>query len=160
MKACKRCKATKPLSEFYKTRLGSAKHYSRCKECTKAVVRAYREAGGERYKEYCRKKQKEPKHVEARREYMRARPELHKRINAKWVAANPEKVKARRAVEHAIKKGKLEKLPCSVCGSFYRTHGHHEDYSKPLDVNWLCATHHAARHRELRMMRLQDGGAK
>ncbi len=39
--------------------------------------------------------------------------------------------------------------PCERCGS-PKVHGHHEDYSKPLEVMWLCTKHHGERHRELR----------
>ena len=39
--------------------------------------------------------------------------------------------------------------PCEICGSL-TTHRHHEDYSKPLDIRWLCSRHHAARHKERR----------
>jgi hypothetical protein len=37
-----------------------------------------------------------------------------------------------------------------VCGTQDRVQAHHEDYSRPLDVVWLCPTHHKARHREMR----------
>jgi hypothetical protein len=35
-----------------------------------------------------------------------------------------------------------------VCGRT-RSHAHHDDYSKPLDVIWLCSTHHRSRHIEM-----------
>lgn len=54
---------------------------------------------------------------------------------------DPIKDKARRMVEKAIKHGVLVRLPCSVCGNV-KSEGHHKDYLKPLDVEWLCRIHH------------------
>ena len=61
---------------------------------------------------------------------------------------NPEKYQARTAVNNAIRDGVLIKQPCRICGD--SADAHHEDYSKPLDVWWLCRKHHAERHRELK----------
>lgn len=47
------------------------------------------------------------------------------------------------------RRGKLVKQPCEVCGSPDSVK-HHDDYSKPLDVRWLCRPHHAELHRKLR----------
>jgi hypothetical protein len=52
------------------------------------------------------------------------------------------------AVALAIRLGALAKQRCIRCGN-PRAVAHHEDYSKPLDVMWLCRKHHSARHREL-----------
>jgi hypothetical protein len=49
----------------------------------------------------------------------------------------------------AVRLGKLKRLPCEVCGA-PETDGHHDDYSKPLDVRWLCRRHHAEVHAEQR----------
>lgn len=54
---------------------------------------------------------------------------------------NPEKVRARDAVANAIRRGKLSRLPCEVCGEV-KSEAHHGDYSKPLEVRWLCRPHH------------------
>lgn len=35
------------------------------------------------------------------------------------------------------RRGKLVRRPCALCGSA-DSQMHHEDYSKPLDVTWLC----------------------
>ncbi len=58
---------------------------------------------------------------------------------------DPEKDSARRRVSRAVKNGELKRKPCEVCGSFY-SQAHHEDYSKPLDVIWLCRKHHLELH--------------
>jgi hypothetical protein len=46
-----------------------------------------------------------------------------------------------------IKPARCEGLNC-----FSETdiEAHHDDYSKPLDVKWLCTTCHAKRHMDLR----------
>lgn len=55
----------------------------------------------------------------------------------------PERVRARRLVYNAIKSGKLIKTVCEYEGcEETEVQGHHEDYSKPLEVNWLCKKHH------------------
>ena len=43
----------------------------------------------------------------------------------------------------------MKRLPCEVCGE-RKTHAHHDDYSKPLEVKWLCKKHHDEHHREER----------
>lgn len=55
---------------------------------------------------------------------------------------------ARRKVRKAIQRGKLLKKPCERCGDV-NAQAHHEDYSKPLDVIWLCPFHHMEAHGRL-----------
>ena len=50
-------------------------------------------------------------------------------------------------VSTAIKKGVIERDTCIVCNS--AAHAHHPDYSKPLDIIWLCAKHHRDEHRRV-----------
>lgn len=57
--------------------------------------------------------------------------------------------KARREFADAIRLGLMSRQPCQVCG-LPNAEGHHEDYTKPLDVMWLCPTHHYKRHQETR----------
>ena len=56
---------------------------------------------------------------------------------------------ARHKVGSAMEKGLLVRQPCERCGTVDNIHAHHEDYSKPLDVNWLCRQHHHERHVEI-----------
>lgn len=62
---------------------------------------------------------------------------------------NPQAEKARDTTKQAIKNGKLTRLPCRVCGN-PKSEAHHEDYSKPLEVDWLCKKHHGAADRARR----------
>lgn len=52
----------------------------------------------------------------------------------------------------ALASGELVRpTTCADCGSGGRIHGHHHDYLKPLDVEWLCPACHKSRHRGPRM---------
>lgn len=71
-----------------------------------------------------------------------------------WKDRNREKVRAHSAVARALKKGTLVKpLDCEGCGPAYsgKLEAHHDDYSKPLEVKWLCDCCHKQRHIELRL---------
>jgi len=65
--------------------------------------------------------------------------------NRRYVARYPEKHEAHRLMTNAIRRGELVRKPCEVCGEI-KVDGHHEDYSKPLDVRWLCRVHHIEAH--------------
>jgi hypothetical protein len=74
-------------------------------------------------------------------EYMRKTRPKHSQLK-------PEarlKANARSYLNVYIKKGLVKKLPCQVCGSL-ESQAHHDDYSKPLDVKWLCRDHHLELH--------------
>lgn len=66
------------------------------------------------------------------------------------MSAEVPRHKAHAMVAEAVRTGVLHKpSECSRCGTGGRIIGHHDDYSKPLEVLWLCGMCHAARHREL-----------
>jgi hypothetical protein len=62
---------------------------------------------------------------------------------------HPLQEAARVAVHNALRRGEMVRLPCEVCGE-PRSEGHHDDYTKPLDVRWLCRTHHVEHHNRER----------
>ena len=62
--------------------------------------------------------------------------------------------RAGHVVERAVSKGILIPQCCEVCGAHGRmadgrseVQGHHSDYSKPLDVMWLCQRCHHKWHK-------------
>src|SRR5688572_5383578 len=58
--------------------------------------------------------------------------------------------RARGQLKRAVVDGTVDKpLECQACGKRcepHALHGHHHDYTKPLDVDWLCATCHRHAH--------------
>jgi len=58
---------------------------------------------------------------------------------------------ARGQVKEALKYGRLIRPDkCEECEQKLPLQGHHEDYSKSLEVNWLCRSCHSNRHREIK----------
>lgn len=47
----------------------------------------------------------------------------------------------------AIRKGTLIPAGCEICGEPGKAH--HENYSKPMEVKWLCDRHHIEEHKRL-----------
>lgn len=65
----------------------------------------------------------------------------------------PEKWDARAKVSYAVKTGKLIRpSSCERCKTVTKIQGHHEDYSKPLEVMWLCKKCHVDRHYEIKRL--------
>jgi hypothetical protein len=60
---------------------------------------------------------------------------------------DPEKEAARRKVRVLINQ-LGGRPPCEVCGAL-SAEAHHKDYSRPLDVVWLCRKHHMELHRRV-----------
>ena len=66
------------------------------------------------------------------------------KIVKKFEKNNQDKVMAWRILNNAIKSKTITKSPC-YCGNI-KVDGHHNDYSKPLEVIWLCRLHHKLYH--------------
>ncbi len=135
MKTCFKCNREKPLSEFYKHAETADGYLGKCKTCTKLDVRTHRRINGS-VREYDRRRY----HENPIRRH-------HTLVNAKkWQKNNPDGYRAHYLVSNAIRDGRLFKGLCEVCGTTENINAHHEDYSKPLGVIWLCATHHHRHH--------------
>lgn len=129
-KKCFKCQQEKPISEFYKHPRTSDRHLNKCKSCTKSDVKSNYDSHREKYSLYEKLRNSLPE----RKAYARKREKL-------YAKRNPQKYSARNILHAAVRDGKLKKLPCRICGNL-KSQAHHHDYSKPLDVDWLCFKHH------------------
>ena len=140
MKKCKKCGAEKSLDDFYKHTGMKDGHLNICKLCKRGYAKVYFKTDTGKATEQRRNQKPERKkfHAKNLKRWRRENPEKALALRKK----HPEKYKARNAVSSAIRSGKLIPQPCEVCGTVDNINAHHEDYSKPLDVNWLCKKHH------------------
>ncbi len=132
-KVCTFCGELKPLDDFYKKPKRSDGRDSRCKPCHNRYTEDHRNPERAR---------------ERKREYDRRTPERKREKNRRYRDKNPEKVRAGWLLRRAVKDGRLVRPEaCLKCGRRGRVEAHHADYSKPLDVEWLCRKCHEAEHR-------------
>lgn len=127
-KQCFKCHTVKPITAFYKHPKMADGHLGKCKECTKRDVVANYYDRHEQKCAYDRERNQRPERKAMAGEYSKR--------------ANHDKQKARFAVSNAVRDGRLARKPCEKCGRTDRVQAHHHDYSKPLDVEWLCFVCH------------------
>jgi hypothetical protein len=135
-KECKKCNRILPLEEFYKHRYTKDGYLNFCKECVKARISKHREQNIERIRAYDRERGKLPHRIEQNRQ------ETQKRRQETGYG------KIHTMLNRAVINGECAKSNiCQVCGyKSERLEGHHFDYSKPLDVIWLCPSCHRQYH--------------
>ena len=149
MKTCFKCAQLKPTSEFYVHRRMSDGHLNKCKSCSKkdvanrvAIKRLIPEwVVSER--ERCRKKQERYRHLGLAKQVTRE-------VKARWEERHPLKIDAHKKAHRAVRSGKLKNPGiCQDClDKTTNLDKHHEDYSRPLDIVWLCKKCHGIRHRK------------
>jgi len=155
-KICSGCKIEKLKTEFYKHKLskGGLNYY--CKACCSGFATSEKGLKSRRayeMREATKKIRRDHYHTGGGKEYQKAwnssdKGKLSlKKSQIKHAEENPIKRDAKNKVNNAIKSGKLIKESCEVC-SDAKVEGHHDDYSKPLGVRWLCKKHHIAWHKE------------
>ena len=154
---CKECNK-KDVQENYRKNLDHYREYERSR-----LHNPERVAARQEYAQW--EKETRPEVVKRRhRSWADRNHDLLLRRRQEWVAKQgegysstrsrasalkyPDKTKARNILGNAIRDGKIQRQSCERCGND-KTHGHHEDYTQPLDVMWLCSKCHGLRHREL-----------
>ena len=137
IKKCSKCKKEYPATIKYFGIDNNVKDKLKywCKSCKKNVDKIY----SRKYRE---------EHIEWKKENNKKNIDLVKKGVKLYIKKFPERYKANYTLRNMIKVGKVIREPCVICGNV-KSHGHHIDYNKPLDVVWLCAKHHKAIHNNL-----------
>jgi len=149
IKYCKKCGAIKPLDEFGVDAGRKDGHSYSCKLCLRlAYKKRYKKIRTEelaRARQY--QKNNREKSAARARKYRSVNPCAARLAGKNWRLRNPEKQKAQNILTDAVRRGCVARATaCEVCGITKNIHAHHDDYSKPLDVRWLCAIHHKQAH--------------
>lgn len=169
-KQCRKCGAVKPLDSFYKQSARTDGHASNCKTCSDTINREYVKRNAEHIKAVRKvrnARNPEParlrakvwrlenpeRNAESTKKWKSDNPERWYESAKKWYLANPEKKKVHRQLRKAVLKGEVIKVnTCQACGVIdARIEGHHPDYSKPLEVIWLCRSCHQRLHARQRL---------
>jgi hypothetical protein len=123
---CSKCGLDKDVIEFY------ISDKRKCKQCHREYVRNYSLGHKEQRRKH--KKLYWKRHPKKAAEHSRNMRQKH-----------PEHFRARDKANWEYKMGRLKRLPCSICGERH-AEAHHADYSRPLEIIWLCRKHHCALH--------------
>lgn len=144
-KACTKCGVVKPLSEFGNKKRNRSGKGPRCLECQRAILREYQKLPEVRVAEAISQRQRYWKN----RDEAKGRRGAYRQTHATRYERDPVKEAVRQELHKALRKGDLVRPEtCQDCGGTGPIHGHHPDYAKPLDVEWLCSACHGARHRK------------
>jgi hypothetical protein len=177
MRICRRCKVEKHDEQFGKLKCSKDGINPRCRQCCcDSVKRATKSpeaiAKKKIYVSEWQKQNREKRLEQSRNWYERnlekaremslvatkkylgtehGKKKRNERTQ-KWDSDNPEKRRVHDRTMYAVETGKLIRPDnCSRCQKVCTPHAHHEDYSKPFDVIWLCSTchfylHHQSKH--------------
>jgi hypothetical protein len=105
-------------------------------ECSKCggIIESGRVASNQKYCKECQRL-----HLN---EYRKRKNYLNIGLNQK------EKHYARTYANTYLRRGKIEKQPCLICGNS-KSEMHHDDYHKPLNIKWFCRKHHMEYHKKV-----------
>lgn len=151
-KRCFKCGEEKAIREFYKHPQMKDGHLNKCKECTKKDSIENRKVKVDYYRAYDRARANLPYRIS-----LRSKNNIKYRKNGTAARNNrnyrrryPEKYHAHYITRNAIRDGKLIKSDyCEECGKLTtKLEAHHEDYSKPLSIKWLCNKCHVNTRRK------------
>ncbi len=137
-KQCTKCKRILPVAAFYVDHHGASKDGVRgiCKECMRSYGKKQRKL---------RRKERRVRQAA----YYKRHTEIIQLRAQNYRAANLQRLEAYRTITRTRQQGLLMPEPCADCGLPAKySQAHHEDYSRPLEVIWLCPSCHMTRHQK------------
>lgn len=168
-KRCSKCGEYKVLEGFSKKKSSQDGFQYECKQCVSGYCKQYQIVNREKIAENKRVRYQlnrervlveGKKYREVNREKIAKRDKAyskthngkaaHRKATVNYRENYPEKWRAHDKVMKAVRSRRLKKPFCCVVDSSDcsdQLEAHHEDYSKPLEVIWLCAIHHRWVHR-------------
>jgi len=147
---CKRCGETKDFGDFEKHKQCRHGITYTCRAC--AVKISCQWAANNKRASLLIKKRWRVLHPDKQKQVSREHRERNRdQLNARqreYERNNPHKKRAHACVRRALRSGKLVRpTKCQKCGSEKGgMQAHHEDYSTPLSVKWLCSMCHINLH--------------
>jgi ATPase subunit of ABC transporter with duplicated ATPase domains len=145
MKKCSRCKEIKDDNEFNTYRkYGKSYLKAMCKPCSSSYYeeKGYFQKYYQNNKDDLKAKQKEYLKTEKGRKAVAKAQQNYRQKEEYSLKQN-----ARKKVLRAVKSGKIIKPSlCEICKRERFLEAHHIDYSKPLEVQWLCKECHENTH--------------
>lgn len=149
-KQCFKCRETKALSEFYKHQMMRDGHLNKCITCAKRDVNERERRLRQHDPHWLSKERARCREKQARSRANGTASPTKPEYRERWVQKNGHKVRAEHIAANALKKGRLTKPSlCQCCGAApKRMEMHHPDYSKPLEVLFLCSKCHGKAHRK------------
>ena len=144
MKTCSKCETEKSRSEFHKHHNTKDGLQATCKTCQKKEGKKWRRENKDRslkcLQEWREKNKEIPDSVR----------ETRRKAAKKYREEYIEEVRCRSILNEAVRCGKIKRPnTCESCFKECKPEGHHEDYSRPFDVDWLCIECHKRLHREM-----------
>jgi hypothetical protein len=152
---CKKCGKHRSSKNFYKNNKVT------CRFCiieyNKEYQKKYRKDFADKRSEYSKRYREKNKDriTEYYKEWYsangRKRSSVYMEKITEWQENNPEKRDAAYQVNLEVSRGNIVRpTVCSECGQERKVVGHHDDYTKPLDVRWLCYSCHKIEHNKLK----------
>ena len=141
-KTCTKCGVEKCLTEFSadKRRKGGIRSW--CKECD----RAYDRAGRDKLRRSERRTDHDPIYA---KEYRESHRDERGEYDRRYRDRHPERPAAKNVVQGAVRRGFVVRGSCEATGDHDGpVQAHHDDYTRPLAIRWLCEKHHKELHHE------------